>query len=55
MPFELRLPVKKPTAVGGMSRDELNAELAQGIKSLNKGKVLTADEFDAELARDFSI
>ena len=55
MPFELRLPVKKPTAVGGMSRDELNAEPAQGIKSLNKGKVLTADEFDAELARDFSI
>ncbi len=55
MPFELRLPVKMPTAIGGMSRDELNAELAKGIESFNRGQVLTADEFDAELARDFSI
>lgn len=27
MPFELRLPYKKPVAVGGMSDEEINKEL----------------------------
>ena len=34
MPFDLRLPVAKPAAIGGMSRAELDAELTKGIESL---------------------
>ena len=30
MPFELRLPYPKPTAIGGMTREELDAELEKG-------------------------
>ncbi len=55
MPFDLRLPAAKPTDIAGMSREELNAELAKGIESLNKGEILTADEFDVELSREFGI
>ena len=55
MPFELKLPTPKPVAVGGMTRAELDAEIAKGMESLKSGKVYTADEVDAELHKEFGI
>ena len=55
MPFELRLPSKKPTAIGCMTREQLDAELMKGIESMKSGKTYTADEVDAELKREFGI
>lgn len=55
MPFELRLPSTKPTAVGDMSREQLNAELMKGVESMKSGKTYTADEVDSELKREFGI
>lgn len=40
--------------IGGMSRAELDAELTKGIESLKSGSY-TADEVDAELAKEFGI
>ena len=54
MPLKLQLPSRKPTAIGGMSRDELDLELMKGIESLKSGS-LTADEVDAELMKEFGI
>ena len=48
MSFELRLPSRKPTAIGGMTREQLDAELMKGIESMKSGKTYTADEIDAE-------
>ena len=48
IPFELRLPSRKPTALGGMTREQLDAELMKGIESMKSGKTYTADEIDAE-------
>ena len=55
MPFDLRLPAAVPTAIGGMTKEELDAELAKGIASLKSGSALSADEVDAELAEEFGI
>lgn len=55
MPLDLHLPPKKPTSIGGMSREELDAELMKEIESLKSGKTYTADEVDIELAREFGI
>lgn len=55
LPLDLHLPSSKPTAIGGMSFAELDAELMEGVESLKTGKVCTADEVDAELAREFGI
>lgn len=55
MPFELRLPESIPTAIGGLSREELNTELKKGVESLKAGKVYTADEIDAAFAREVGI
>ena len=54
IPFELRLP-RKPTAIGDMTREQLDAEIRKGIKSMQTGKSYTVDEVDAELKREFNI
>ncbi|MBE0297013.1 type II toxin-antitoxin system RelB/DinJ family antitoxin, partial [Gardnerella vaginalis] len=46
MPFELRLPVNTPTALGSLTRDELDKELQKGIDSISTGKSYSADEVD---------
>ena len=55
LPLDLRLPLRKPTAIGGMSREEVDAELMKGMDSLKSGRAYTADEVDAELEREFGI
>lgn len=55
IPLDLHLPTRKPTAIGGMSREELDIELQKGIDSLKSGKAYTVDEVDAELAKEFGI
>ena len=55
MPFEARLPYAKPLSIGSMSRKQLDDELAKGIASMADGKIYTAEEVDAELAREFGI
>jgi addiction module RelB/DinJ family antitoxin len=55
LPLDLHLPSAKPTAIGEMSRTEIDAELMKGINSLKTGKTYTTDELDAELAREFGI
>ncbi|WP_295288934.1 hypothetical protein [uncultured Catenibacterium sp.] len=45
----------KPTAIGGMTQEELDAELRKGIESIKEGKTFTADEVDQELKKEFGI
>lgn len=55
MPFDLRLPVAAPIAVGSLSQSDLNIELMKGVNSLKAGEGLSADEVDAALAKEFGI
>ncbi|WP_294160628.1 type II toxin-antitoxin system RelB/DinJ family antitoxin [uncultured Selenomonas sp.] len=57
LPFAVRQPRPRHhiTAIGGMTRAELDAELQKGVDSMKAGKVYTADEVDAELRREFGI
>lgn len=55
MPLDLHLPAEKPTAIGGMSHEELDIELMKGVESLKSGKTYTIDEVDAELSKEFGI
>ena len=43
------------SAVGAMTREELDAELQKGVNSIKAGKVYSADEADATLAKEFGI
>ena len=55
IPFDVRIPSKKPVAAGALSRAELDAELIKGVESLKAGKGYSADEADAMLRKDFGI
>ncbi len=55
LPLDLHLPSAKPTVIGGMNHDEIDAELMKGINSLKSGKSYTADEVDVELTKEFGI
>ena len=46
---------KKPIAIEQIPRKQLDKELAKGIDSMKDGKLYSADEVDAELAREFGI
>jgi hypothetical protein len=49
----LKIPDSKPTAIGSLSREQLDNELMKGIDSLKYGKVYSADEIDEEFAKEF--
>ena len=53
MPFELRLPVNKPIALGSITLDELDKELQKGLDSLRSGKSYSADEVDLFFAKEY--
>lgn len=55
LPFELTLPQAKPTAIGGMSREELDMELQKGMTSLKVGQRISAADVDRELAEEFGL
>ena len=55
MPFELRLPVNKPIALGSITRDELDKELQKGLDSLRSGKSYSADEVDLFFAKEYGV
>ena len=50
MPFELKIPDRKPAAAGSLTKEELDMELAKGVRSLQSGKGLTPDEVDMKLS-----
>lgn len=53
--FDRKLSVGLPVTVTGFSRDELDQESGRGIKSLEEGRVYSADKVDAEMKRMFCI
>lgn len=55
IPLNLHLPSETPTAIGGMNREKINAELIKGTESLKSGKTYTPDEIDEELHRKSGI
>lgn len=55
LPFQPRLPDLRPTAIGGMTRGQLDAELQKGLDSLMNEPTYTVDEIDAIFAEEFGI
>lgn len=55
LPFQPRLSDRRPTAIGGMTREQLDAELQKGWDSLKNERTYTADEIDAMFAEEFGI
>ncbi len=54
-PLELHLPSRKPVAIGSMSKEELNAELAKGYDDAMAGRTYSADKVDKIMKDEFDI
>ena len=55
IPFDMRLPAAKPVAIGGMTKEQIDMELQKGMDDIAAGRVVSADEVDAEMRRLYGI
>lgn len=55
IPFEMKLPAKKTVAVGGLTKEQIDAELAKGMADIENGRVYSADEVEDEMHRLYGI
>ena len=55
IPFEIKLPTRKPLSIDELTTDQLNAELQKGFDSIQAGRLHSADEVDAILHREYGI
>ena len=55
IPFEMKLPAKKPVAIGTISAAELNRELEKGYADVDANKLHNLDDVIAEMDRDYGV
>lgn len=55
IPFDIRLPQRKPLSIGVLSQEEFNAEIEKGLAELTTGKVVSADSVANSMYHDYGI
>ena len=55
IPFEMKLPQRKPLAFDTLSEEEFNAEIEKGFADMAAGRMRPADEVFADMQRDYGI
>lgn len=55
IPFEMKLPVKKPLSIDELTKEQLDAELAKGMVDIENGIVYSADEVEEEMHRLYGV
>ena len=55
LPWDLRLPSEKPVAIGGMTKEQIDMELQKGMDDIAAGRVLSADDVEAEMRSLYGI
>ena len=55
IPFDMKLPTRKPVSIGAMSVEELNSELEKGYTDIAAGRLHNLDDVVAEMDRDYGV
>jgi DNA-damage-inducible protein J len=55
IPFEMKLPQRKPVAIGSLTVEEFNAEIEKGFADMAAGRMRPAADVFADLERDYGI
>ncbi len=55
MPFDVKLPSKKPLSLASLSKEEFDEAISEGMRDIENGKVYTAEEVKAHLSRKYGI
>ena len=55
MPFDMKLPSAAPVAVGTLTREQFDAEIRVGMADIAAGRVLPAEDVEAEMRRQYGV
>lgn len=55
LPFEVKLPIRKPAGVSSLSETELDAELEKGYADFIQGKTRSVEEVFSDIRRDYGV
>ena len=55
IPFDVKLPARKPVTVGAMSAVELNAELEKGYADVVAGRLHDLDGVVADMQKEYGV
>ena len=51
IPFDLKLPAARPDEISDLTKEQIDAELQLGMDDIRAGRVVSADEVEAEMRR----
>lgn len=55
LPFSVKLPAKQPTAMGALTKEELNAEIEKGYAEMLEGKSEPVEKVFADIRKDHGL
>ena len=55
IPFEMKLPVKKPLVMSELSKDDFDKEISKGINDIESGNVYSEEELLEDFQRKYGI
>ena len=53
MPFDMKLPAARPVAMGELTKEQFDTEMQLGMEDIRGGRVVSADEVEAEMKRRY--
>ena len=51
IPFEMKLPSARPLVIGELTKEQFDAEMQAGLDDIKAGRVIPADDVEAEMRR----
>ena len=55
IPFDIKLPIKKPVGVNALTEKELNVELEKGYVDFTQGNIKSVDKVFSDIREDYGI
>ncbi len=55
IPFDMKLPTRRPLVYGELSKEQLDAEIQKGFDDVASGKVFAAADVEAQMKSRFGV
>lgn len=55
IPFDMKLPAKRPLTMSELTKEQFDAELHKGMNEIENGQVFSADDVETEMRRMYSV
>ena len=55
IPFDMKLPFRRPPAAGELTKEQFDAEIRQGFDDVGSGRIYAAAEVEAQMKSMFGV